>query len=162
MPVASGISSQTQPRLLQNTSQRILSLNFPHLPADRVARKKWGMSWLSRKRPDHPPLVFVDRIRNAMRITALDICGEKAGLKCGQGLAEARAMRPDIDILPADPAADKALLAALADWCDQYTPLCGDGWSRWALSGHHWLRSSAWQRKNTSDQYPVAALSHGH
>ena len=58
-----------------------------------------------------------------MRITALDICGEKAGLKCGQGLAEARAMRPDIEIIPADAAADKALLAALADWCDQYTPL---------------------------------------
>jgi protein ImuB len=98
-------------------------LNFPHLPADRVARTKWGVSWLSRKRPDHPPLVFVDHIRNAMRIVALDICGEKAGLKRGQGLAEARAMRPGIDIIPADPAADEALLTSLADWCDRYTPL---------------------------------------
>jgi len=88
-----------------------------------MARTKWGVSWLSRKRPDHPPLVFVDRIQNAMRIVALDICGEKAGLKRGQGLAEARAMRPGIEIIAADPAADKGLLTSLADWCDRYTPL---------------------------------------
>lgn len=66
-----------------------------------------------------------------MRITALDICGEKAGLKHGQSLAEARAMCPAIEILAADPSADKALLVALADWCDRYTPLValdgGDG-----------------------------------
>jgi len=84
---------------------------------------KWQASWLSRKRPDHPPLVFVDRIQNAMCIVALDICAEKAGLRCGQGLAEARAMHPGIDIIPADSDADKALLASLADWCDRYTPL---------------------------------------
>jgi protein ImuB len=88
-----------------------------------VARTKWGVSWLSRKRPDHPPLVFVDRIQNAMRIAALDICGEKAGLKRGQALAEARAMLPGIEIIAADPAADKGLLTSLADWCDRYTPL---------------------------------------
>lgn len=123
MPAVSNIPPQRQPRLLHNTSQRILSLNFPHLPADRVARTKWGVSWLSRKRPDHPPLVFVDRIQNAMRIVALDICGEKAGLKRGQGLAEARAMLPGIEIIAADPVADKALLTSLADWCDGYTPL---------------------------------------
>jgi len=32
-------------------------------------------------------------------------------------------MRPDIEIISADPAADKALLTSLADWCDRYTPL---------------------------------------
>ncbi|WP_274534237.1 MULTISPECIES: Y-family DNA polymerase [unclassified Rhizobium] len=84
---------------------------------------KWGASWLSRKRPDHPPLVFVDRIQNAMRIVALDARAEKSGLKRGQGLAEARAMCPDIEIIPADPVADRALLTSLADWCDRYTPL---------------------------------------
>lgn len=84
---------------------------------------KWGVSWLSRKRPDQPPLVFVDRIQNAMRIVALDTCGERSGLKRGQGLAEARAMCPGIEIIQADPVADKALLTSLADWCDRYTPL---------------------------------------
>ncbi len=68
-------------------------------------------------------MVFVDRIHNAMRIVALDICAEKAGLRRGQGLAEARAMHPGIDIIPADPDSDKALLTSLADWCDRYTPL---------------------------------------
>ncbi|HTO32399.1 MAG TPA: DNA polymerase Y family protein [Pararhizobium sp.] len=58
-----------------------------------------------------------------MHIVALDVCGERSGLKRGQGLAEARAMCPGIEIIQADPAADKALLISLADWCDRYTPL---------------------------------------
>lgn len=45
------------------------------------------------------------------------------GLKHGQGLAEARAMHPDIDVAEEDRAADKSLLEAIADWCDRYTPL---------------------------------------
>lgn len=32
-------------------------------------------------------------------------------------------MHPGIDIVEADPAADRKLLEALADWCDRYTPL---------------------------------------
>ena len=32
-------------------------------------------------------------------------------------------MLPGIEIIAADPAADKGLLTSLADWCDRYTPL---------------------------------------
>lgn len=39
------------------------------------------------------------------------------------GLADARAMYPHIDVVEADPQADRLLLEALADWCDRYTPL---------------------------------------
>ena len=39
------------------------------------------------------------------------------------GIADARAMHPSIDIVEADPAADRRLLESLADWCDRYTPL---------------------------------------
>ncbi|MBB6465856.1 protein ImuB [Aminobacter lissarensis] len=39
------------------------------------------------------------------------------------GIAEARAMHPDIDVVEADPEADRRLLEGLADWCDRYTPL---------------------------------------
>lgn len=58
-----------------------------------------------------------------MRIVALDRTAEKARLKLGQGIAEARAMVPGIDVIPLDPSADQAFLEALADWCDRYTPL---------------------------------------
>jgi len=58
-----------------------------------------------------------------MRITALDEMAETFGLRVGQGLAEARAICAKLDVLQADPAADKAFLDAIADWCDRYTPL---------------------------------------
>jgi protein ImuB len=58
-----------------------------------------------------------------MRLAAVDEVAEKAGLKLGQGVAEARACVPDTDILEAEPAADHALLCGLADWCSRYTPL---------------------------------------
>ena len=40
-------------------------------------------------------------------------------------MAEARAICPDLDVVPADPAADTRLLEALADCADRYTPLVG-------------------------------------
>jgi len=39
------------------------------------------------------------------------------------GIADARAMYPLIEIIEADPEADRRLIEALADWCDRYTPL---------------------------------------
>jgi len=38
-------------------------------------------------------------------------------------LADARGAVPDLAVVDADPAADHALLDAVADWCDRYTPL---------------------------------------
>lgn len=58
-----------------------------------------------------------------MRIADLDETAEALGLRRGQGLADARAAHPGLDIVPADPDADRRLLAAIADWCDRYTPL---------------------------------------
>ena len=60
-----------------------------------------------------------------MRIAALDRVAEGAGLRPGLGIAEARAMLPKLDVMPADPAADRSFLAGIADWCDRYTPLVG-------------------------------------
>jgi protein ImuB len=68
-------------------------------------------------------VVFSDKVENAMRIVALDGLAERMRLKRGQGVAEARAMHPHLDVLTADPSADQAFLSGLADWCDRYTPL---------------------------------------
>jgi protein ImuB len=40
-------------------------------------------------------------------------------------LADARAMYPALAVAEADPHADRALLEAIAAWCDRYTPLIG-------------------------------------
>ncbi|RUX44946.1 hypothetical protein EOA33_25425, partial [Mesorhizobium sp. M4A.F.Ca.ET.050.02.1.1] len=107
--------------------QRILSLWFPHLAADRILRQRLGRSWRSRPSdhlpPPHPPLVISHRDMNAQRIAALDERAEALRLKRGMGIADARAMHPAIDIVEADPEADRRLLEGLADWCDRYTPL---------------------------------------
>ncbi|MER8365105.1 DUF6504 family protein [Mesorhizobium sp. M1348] len=60
---------------------------------------------------------------NTQRIAALDERAETLNLKRGMGIADARAMHPSIDIVEADPEADRRLLEGLADWCDRYTPL---------------------------------------
>ncbi len=58
-----------------------------------------------------------------MRLIAIDEVAQTRSLKRGQGLAEARAMYPDIDVFDEDERADFSLLEAIADWCDRYTPL---------------------------------------
>ncbi len=70
-----------------------------------------------------PPLVISHRENNTQRIAALDEQAERIRLKSGMGIADARAMHPSIDIIEADPEADRQLLESLADWCDRYTPL---------------------------------------
>ena len=104
-------------------TQRILALTFPHLPTDRIARKRWGLSWRSTGRLETPPLVCAGKLNNAVRLTALNERAEMIGLKPGQGVAEARAICPTLDVVEEDPMADRKLLEAIADWCDRYTPL---------------------------------------
>lgn len=63
------------------------------------------------------------RDENTQRIAALDEQAEALKLKPGLGIADARARYPSLDVIEADPEADRRLLEALADWCDRYTPL---------------------------------------
>ncbi|MEP0321527.1 DNA polymerase Y family protein [Bauldia litoralis] len=70
-----------------------------------------------------PPLVVVAKARSALRLVALDETARRRGLHRGQALADARAIIPAIDAVDADPASDAALLAAIADWAERYTPL---------------------------------------
>ncbi|WP_306765474.1 DNA polymerase Y family protein [Rhizobium sp. AAP43] len=92
-----------------------------------MARRRWGLSWRldrsSTTPPERPPLACAGRSANTMRLTALDEAAEGFGLRVGQGLAEARAICAGLDVLEADPAADRSFLDAIADWCDRYTPL---------------------------------------
>lgn len=72
-----------------------------------------------------PPLAVFALERGAMRLTAVDASAARRGLAPGLGLADARAMAPDLVVVEAEPALDAALLEAIARWCDRYTPLVG-------------------------------------
>ena len=69
------------------------------------------------------PLAIVAKIKNALRVTALDRNAERRGIRLGVSLADARGAVPDLVVVETDETADHALLEKLADWCDRYTPL---------------------------------------
>ncbi len=117
------LSANQTSLVLQANSQRILALSFPHLATDRISRRRWGLSWRSKGRPEAAPIVCSGKLNNAMRLTALDEFAERLGLRKDQGVAEARAMYPALDVVEEDPAADRRLLEGIADWCDRYTPM---------------------------------------
>src|SRR3954454_15983123 len=98
-------------------SRRYLSLWLKRLPTDRLARRSSA--------PDKAPLVVVAPVKSALRITAMNDAAERLGLITTMALADARAMYPTQAAADADPEADAALLVAVADWCDRYTPLVG-------------------------------------
>jgi protein ImuB len=70
-----------------------------------------------------PPIAVVTRSGSALSLAAVDAMAERHGLKPGLALADARAMVPDLLVAPEDREADLALLGAIADWADRYTPL---------------------------------------
>ena len=95
------------------SKRRILALWFARLPTDRLLKKSRFSS----------PLVISHKANNALYVYALEARAQKLGLYKGQPLANARAMVQPLEIMPADERADAALLDAIADWCDRFTPL---------------------------------------
>lgn len=108
--------------LFRKESRRILAVWFPYLATERIWRQRLGRSWRSSRRANLP-LIVSRHDNNTQRIAALNERAEALRLKCGMGLADARAMHPQIDVVEAEPQADLKLLETLADWCDRYTPL---------------------------------------
>ena len=84
------------------------------LPTDRIAKR-------------FPPdaLVSAAPVKGALRLSAVNDAAVALGLRVGMPLADARAMHPKLAVADADERADFALLEAVAEWCDRYTPLVG-------------------------------------
>ncbi|MDD7909371.1 DNA polymerase Y family protein [Pseudovibrio exalbescens] len=101
--------------------QRILCLWFPELATDRICRRDRGRSWRSGDAVE--PLAVYGKRRNAHRLICINAPARKAGIALGEGLSDACARVPHLRTEEEIPEADEALLAALADWCDRYTPL---------------------------------------
>ncbi|MGF9566289.1 DNA polymerase Y family protein [Neorhizobium sp. JUb45] len=108
---------------MRTGQQRILALTFPRLSIDRVLRRQWGHGWRSSGRPETGPVVCVAFADNTLRLVGCDEEAGRLGLRLGQGLAEARAICPNVIVIDEDQAADHRLLEGIADWCDRYTPL---------------------------------------
>jgi protein ImuB len=98
-----------------------VSLWFPRLSTDRLQRRR-KRTGEALPPDDAPPLVVVAKAANALSIAGLDRRASALGLAVGQPLANARAMLPSLKALPANEAADRALLERIADWCDRFTP----------------------------------------
>jgi protein ImuB len=103
--------------MFSDRSSRFLALWFLHLPTDRLKRENPGRAHTDQH------LVVVDKLANALRLTAVDEKAAKAGLYKGMALTDARAQFERLDIAFASPRKDAVLLEKLADWCDRYTPI---------------------------------------
>ena len=73
-------------------------------------------------REDPAPLIVLTETGGRSLVTALDREAELTGLTMGMTLPDARAVFPAVVVVPADPAADAALLDRLVAWCGRYTP----------------------------------------
>jgi protein ImuB len=100
--------------------RRILALWCPFLATDRLHT----MRRISRsgEQADRP-LVVVEKIHGALRLTAVDVAATRFGLTSGLTLADARARFPDLSVADANAKADAALIDRAALLCDRYTPL---------------------------------------
>lgn len=87
------------------------------LSTDRIERRSSA--------PGDAPLIVVEPVKGALRIAALNDAAAALGLTPGLPLADARARYTALQVAQAEPEADRALLVAVADWCDRYTPLVG-------------------------------------
>jgi protein ImuB len=96
--------------------RRYLGLWLPFLSAETHLNH-------SRSSAPDKPHVFVERVRGAMRLCAIDHAAHELGLVVGLSLADARARIPDLVALPVNPAADARLVMQLAEWCERFTPL---------------------------------------
>ena len=69
------------------------------------------------------PLIVVTKRGNIEALAAVDAAAERVGLRPGMALAHARAMHPDLAVVPEDRLGDQKLLEDIADWCQNFTPL---------------------------------------
>ncbi len=84
----------------------------------------------SAKVAEPPPFALIAPDQRGPVLWAVDRRAEVAGLRVGMRLTDARILIADLNIAPADPAADRRGLRKLAFWCNRFTPLCtvdGDG-----------------------------------
>ncbi len=92
--------------------RRILILWLPRFRSDLALRR----------RPVAGAFALVERARGADRLACLNPPAMARGLRAGMGLADARALCPDLLTRPADPLEEGRALEALRRWALRYCP----------------------------------------
>ncbi|ARS28894.1 hypothetical protein KC8_16625 [Sphingomonas sp. KC8] len=104
-------------------SRRYLALWFPFLPTDRLRRRPPQICAAALEAQPDAPLGFVEKVKGALRLSAVDRRAQTLGLALGITLADARARVPDLLVFERDDHADQDWLERIADGCARYTPL---------------------------------------
>ncbi len=119
-----------------------------------------GRAWRRRRRaplrPTRPLATFMGQ-NGALRLAAVCARARAAGLAPGLMLTDARAMVPELQVHPAEPAADARLLDDLLTWCDT-----DQGRTGRLRRGHPRPRSSRPERRRRLPHLAVRALPRPH
>lgn len=92
-----------------------MSIWLQQLPLNRRARL--GDQRLS------GPFAIVSEIKNAWRLTHINPLGQKAGLRVGMSIPDARAICPQLLTQPSDKMREDLALRALRRWADKLSPI---------------------------------------
>ncbi len=98
--------------------RRILSLWFPRLAAERVARRRGDAVPM--------PLAVVGDRNGAQVLVSLSAEAEAEGLSLGQPLRDATAICPNLLTVPADPPGEAQFLLTLRRWAGRFSPWVAD------------------------------------
>ena len=102
-----------------STGRRYLALFFPWLPAERIRITRPHL-FAGRA---GAPYALTEKVKNALRVHAIDQEAARLGIECGMTLADARARLPELEAFDHVPHDDHLWLERLADGCARYTPL---------------------------------------
>src|ERR1700744_480450 len=72
--------------------------------------------------PEETPFVLLETTRAERRLSGVSVEAARLGLRVGQKATDALALVPELITADAEPEADAAALAALADWCVRFSP----------------------------------------
>jgi protein ImuB len=100
------------------TTRRYLALFFPWLPAERLRITRPHLF----ARRVSAPYAFTEKVKNALRLHAIDPEAARLGIERGMTLADARARAPELEAFEHVPHDDHLWLERLADGCMRYTP----------------------------------------
>jgi protein ImuB len=109
--------------------RRVMYVWLPRFPIERLRPRRAAPQDRARR-----PFVLAASVGNQRLVSAVDAAAAGEGIVPGMPLADARALRPDLEAAEADPAGDAAALHRLAAWCGRYSP-----WTAPALPDGVWL-----------------------
>jgi protein ImuB len=107
-----------------SNGRRYLAVWFPWLPSDRVKRQDTCVDTPDDTTPTPvAPMVMVEKVKGALRLSAVDPDAARQGLSPGLALADARARMPVLRVVTARPEADDAWLGRVLDDFDRFSPM---------------------------------------